>query len=309
MAEDFERVQARLGNISSVKPILGAMRTISLGSWQSALKKQESLQAFEENFRNILALLIPKLPEKRVPKKSRLAVYERMLAQETGEEQPEKLILLVVGSERGLCGGFNNNIMSYAKDRFSHHLAQGTNVELWALGSRIIRMLERGETKLTWSRSMSTTALPAYSLAHELTSHWLNEYEAYRLDKVEVLFNRYKAPGIYTPTIKQMIPPKLTKKAKKRAKPVKGLWPPPIIETDPIGIYIKVIQQMTTMGFYQTLINSAAAEHAARFQLMEEAGQNSDRLVEEMTEILQMYRRQSITQEMQELAAGAGLLS
>jgi len=66
---------------------------------------------------------------------------------------------------------------------------------------------------------------------------------------------------------------------------------------------------MTTMGFYQTLINSAAAEHAARYQLMEEAGQNSDRLVEEMTEILQMYRRQSITQEMQELAAGAGLLS
>ena len=66
---------------------------------------------------------------------------------------------------------------------------------------------------------------------------------------------------------------------------------------------------MTTMTFYQALINSAASEHAARFQLMEEAGQNSDRLIDEMTEMLQMYRRQSITQEMQELAVAAGLLS
>lgn len=305
MAEDFERVGQRLNNISTVKPILGAMRTISLGSWQSALKKQESLLAFDQNFQNILTLLVTKLPKGGFSTEK----PQRMLVQEENSEKPEKIIMIVLGSERGLCGGFNISMSNYALKRFQQLKDEGKQVELWALGTRLIRMLNHRSNGLTYSRPLSTTALPDYALANELTIHWLKMYEAYQLDAVEVLYNRYKGPGSYAQTALRIIPPELKMKTKRSGSVKRPPGPSPIIESDPVGIYIKVIQQMTTMAFYQALINSAASEHAARFQLMEEAGQNSDRLIDEMTEMLQMYRRQSITQEMQELAVAAGLLS
>jgi F0F1-type ATP synthase gamma subunit len=62
------------------------------------------------------------------------------------------------------------------------------------------------------------------------------------------------------------------------------------------------------MQFYMRILEAAAVEHSTRYQLMEEASQNAGRMIEEMTEVTQMYRREAITQEMQELASGAGLL-
>jgi F-type H+-transporting ATPase subunit gamma len=70
-----------------------------------------------------------------------------------------------------------------------------------------------------------------------------------------------------------------------------------------------VIEQIVTIGFYERLLESAAAEHSSRFQLMEDATRNADRLIEEVTQNIQQANKQAITQEMQELAAGAGLTS
>jgi F-type H+-transporting ATPase subunit gamma len=86
------------------------------------------------------------------------------------------------------------------------------------------------------------------------------------------------------------------------------IWPPPIIETDPLGLYARLVEQLTAATLYDCLIDSAVAEHAARFRLMEEASQNAAQLIEELTQSIQAARRQAITREMQELIVGAGLL-
>jgi F-type H+-transporting ATPase subunit gamma len=92
-----------------------------------------------------------------------------------------------------------------------------------------------------------------------------------------------------------------------RVGPTTG-WPPPIVDTDPLSLYATVIQQWTAVQLYNVLLNSSAAEHSTRFQLMESATQNADQLIEELTLVIQTARRQEITEEMAELATGAGLL-
>ncbi|NSW53563.1 MAG: F0F1 ATP synthase subunit gamma [Anaerolineae bacterium] len=301
MAEDFERVAARLNNISSVRPILGALRTISLGSWQSAVRKQASVQAFEDHYREILAMLITDLPGNMLRGKQPPARFEGDLAPLT-----HKGIILIIGSERGLCGGFNSVLLRYAGQTLDHiESSEKPAVEMWVLGSRLYRMMHKAGFSIGWAKGLSTTSLPDYRMAHALTSRWLAMYEGYQIDTVDVVYNRYRGPGFYTPTITRIIPPVLGFDVNGREE---EMFPPPIIETNPVGIYTRVLSQLATMAVYQCLLNSAASEHAARYSLMEEAGQNSERLIDEMTEILQMYRRQTITQEMQELAAGAGLL-
>ncbi|MBN2048053.1 MAG: F0F1 ATP synthase subunit gamma [Anaerolineaceae bacterium] len=306
MAEDFERTQSRLNNISTVQPILGALRTISLGSWQSALKRQKSVDDFESHFQNILGLLLSQWSEHP-------QALARPAVDPNGVYQPSKKVMLIIGTERGLCGSFNQTLIRFAEERYHKLSAAGTDVSLWTLGSRAYRMLIRDDIEPIWAQSLSTTALPDYLLAYELTMQFLKKYESYELDGVEIVYNRYRGVGSYIPTAQSLIPPVVeydpAKVSKTGETSLQELWPPPIIETRPMEIYIQVVEQLTTMSMYKCLLNSAASEHSARYQLMEEANQNSERMISDMTEVLQMYRRQKITQEMQELAVGAGLLS
>jgi F0F1-type ATP synthase gamma subunit len=99
------------------------------------------------------------------------------------------------------------------------------------------------------------------------------------------------------------LPPPLPEK-----RPLTDTWPLPIIETDPVTLYTHIVQQWTAVRFYRLLLQSAKAEQSVRYQLMESAGQNAERLIDELSGVVQAARQQAITREMQALAVGAGLV-
>ena len=81
-----------------------------------------------------------------------------------------------------------------------------------------------------------------------------------------------------------------------------------IIETDPKGIYTQIIQHFIASSFYQALLQSIIAESSSRFRIMEEAQRNAGEIITTLTQEIQSERKRQITREMQELAAGAGLI-
>ncbi|MCK4962614.1 MAG: F0F1 ATP synthase subunit gamma, partial [Anaerolineales bacterium] len=178
MAEGLERAQNRLANIRGVDPLLGALRTISLGSWQAALKRKVAATRYREHLMSLLPSLLPSLrSSKRVLGKKPLSVSQ--------------IAVLVVGSERGLCGRFNKVIAEHTEQYLEKHKTDGIQVDLWALGSRVIRTFKRRQRTLAWSDVLSTTSLPSYRLAHGLVHHWLSSFEGGDLDAVDVLYNVY----------------------------------------------------------------------------------------------------------------------
>jgi len=330
--EELERVQARLDNISTVEPILGALRTISLGSWQAAQKQQAAVQGYAGRLLALLPSLLPHLPDRWGKAGRRSAAMQRyagrLLARApalwryvparwlvTAPAAPARLAVLVVGSERGLCGRFNAAIAEFAGQYLDKQARAGVQFELLALGSRVCRLLESQERPLVWSGQLSATTLPSSRLAFDLTRRWLPRYEAQELDAVDLLYNTYQGAGRYEPTAVRLIPPTLPQRGTAPSG-VTGRggespgepWPPPIVETDPLSLWTRIIEQWAVTNLYGRLLESAAAEHSARYQLMEAAAQNTGRLIEELTLEVQTARRHAITQEMQELAAGAGLV-
>jgi F-type H+-transporting ATPase subunit gamma len=293
-----ENAQARLENIRSVQPILSALHTISLGSWQAALNQRGRVQGYAERLETLLPVVTMHLPpSSRREKRSR-----RVDAVSTEEAQ---IAILVIGSERGLCGRFNAAVV----ERAEAHLAdQEASVKLMALGGRVRRILERHGHQIAWSGTLSITTLPSFDLARTLARDWLASYEAHELDAVDLIYNAYRGLGSYEPTVTRLIPP-----ARPFISPVsrgnRGEEEiPVIIETNPVSLYTRVIEQLTATRLYELLLESASAEHAGRYELMGAATQNTDRLVDELTLAIQTTRQQAITQEMQELAAGAGMI-
>jgi F-type H+-transporting ATPase subunit gamma len=146
-------------------------------------------------------------------------------------------------------------------------------------------------------------ALPSVELAHELTVDWLRRYEARELDTVYVVYNAYRNATLYDSVELRLIPPLLPSLSAGTSS-----WSPPYVDGDPVDLYRRIVRLWMTAEVYRILIDSAAAEHSARYQLMEGATQNAQRLIGELTLALQAARQQAITSEMQDLAAGAGLL-
>lgn len=297
MADNLERTQDRLDNVRSVEPLLGALRTISLGAWQASLNRMTGVEAYEEQFLKVMSYLLPHLPHVKVPAEK-----------ETPDQKQGKRIILVIGSERGLCGGFNAVLSDYV----SNHLeewkqAGGGPLRLWVLGNRAKRILRQAGRIISWSRALPGTSVPDYELAYALTQEWLEAYERREIESLDVISNRYLGAGRYKAELLRLIPPdpgSLTH----QSMDLSEAWPPPIIQTDQVRLYARAIRQMIAFMLYQRLLESIAAEHSARYQLMEEAGKNAERLLEELMVTVQAARRQAITREMQELAVSSNLL-
>lgn len=329
--EQVERASERLENIRSVKPILGGLRTISLGTWQAALTRRSGVQNYARHLEFMLPWLVPHLhtepgiwsraQDYLVPRIARLTGR----ASESGREAPpSRTKVVMIGSERGLCGRFNIAVADQLNRYVSNASTAGATMEVLVLGSRAQRTLERRGFDPIPAGALSMTTLPSLSLAFDLARRWLAAYEERQLDAVDVIYNQYRGTGTYQPTTMRLIPLQLAVDevslrhdvSERRAPGMESrvssttghVVPPPIVDTDPLSLYSTVVEQSTAAALYNVLLNSAAAEHSTRFQLMESATQNADRLIEELTLTIQTARRHAITQEMQELAAGAGLL-
>ena len=295
MTQNFERAKSRLENISSIEPLLGALRTLSMGTWQMALNKISKIRDYEENFDHIIWEILP-------------AIKKSKFNHRKSDEIPTEIadtIFLIVGTERGLCGKFNEILISNALEWIEN---QGkSSFQIWAMGSRLIRKLEQKQINFTWRQPLPASDLTTYHQAYITTQKWLDQFEDHDFNQFFVLYNQLKTGGQYQFSTSQLLPFEINDFYIAQ-KHVTQKWPPPIIETDPKGIYRRIVENYVASSFYLILLRSAAAEHAARFNLMEEAKNNADEIIEDLTQVINSERKRKITQQMQELAAGAGLL-
>jgi len=84
-------------------------------------------------------------------------------------------------------------------------------------------------------------------------------------------------------------------------------WPPPIVEGDPLPIIRQTLEHLAAIKFYELILESITAENAIRYNLLEEAKENTRALIETLTIEIQIQKRQAITQQILEMASSAGL--
>jgi F-type H+-transporting ATPase subunit gamma len=295
MTQNFERSESRLSNIQAIEPLIGALRTMSMGAWQMALNRIAKMNRYEDNYTHILVEILPYIKQESLNKF------------EVSTQNPEiaDTIILIIGTERGLCGKFNEILaekaLSWVKEQhFSSY-------QIWAMGKKMSQKLEQLNTKISWRKPLTSSNLASYQQAYLTTQEWMEQYETYSFNKFIVLYNQLVKGGRHQFSIFNLFPYEIQHSLSSIEQTSKR-WPPYIIETDPAGIYHQIIQHKITSSFYQILLESAAAEHSARFNLMQEAKDNAEEIIDELTRVIHAERRRQITQSMQELAAGAGLL-
>ena len=284
------RAEERLENIESVEPILSALRSVSQASMQAARRRAEGAERYGRELLGLAGWL---------PEPAR--------EQEDGEEEEGEVragtLLIALGSDRGLCGPFNQDVVNALADQLAGVEAEGRRAEVWALGLRLRYPLAELEIRPERGERFAEGSVPDFERAYQLAEGIQAGVRQGWYDRVRLILNRPLRADRTRTQVEQLLPLELEEEDLG-----KDSWPPPIVETDPEGLRERIRRQALEVNLYWYLLRSSAAEHTARFHLLEDAAQNMDRLTEELEMEVQLARQQAITTEMMDLIAAAGLI-
>ncbi len=231
--EDLERIKERLDNIRSVEPILTALRTIAAGTWHAARTRLSAVRLFAEELSSVFRALQEHLPQEE-------------LESPHASEQVRRVGMLVIASERGLCGAFNSTVLEAAERYLVEQRELGRAVEVMTLGARATIHFERRGIAPVWSESLPMTSVLSLAFVQHVQRRLSAAYRAGHYDLVYVIYTPYQVRAALRPQMAQLLPARLEVPPEETIS-----WPPPLIDTDPLLLYRRVLEQWAIVELYR----------------------------------------------------------
>lgn len=214
-------------------------------------------------------------------------------------EPPQRLLLVVLTSDRGLCGAYNQNVLRLAVQFYEEHRAQ--HVELFTIGKKGRDLFARLGAHIRYHFD-APRSVPTYHDAQAYARLILRDFDAIATapdDAVYIAYTQFKNVLTQEARIEPYLPVRL---------PPPGTGQEFVYEPAQQAILEHFLPQALTAELYHYMLESSASEHAARMVAMENASRNAEALVQELTLAYNKARQQLITNELLDIAGGAEAL-
>lgn len=209
----------------------------------------------------------------------------------------DKVLLIVVTSDRGLCGGFNANICKAAERFVRENKAEYSEITLMTIGRKGHEFLKnRQKVAKNYSNIFGTLN---YQTAALLAQEVIEGYLAEEYDKVIILFNAFKSVMTQEITFQQLLPV---------APPARATEEAPsqyIYEPSQGALLDELLPKNIEVQVFKALLESLASEHGARMTAMDSASKNANEMIGKLTLIYNRARQAAITKELMEIISGA----
>ena len=222
------------------------------------------------------------------------------------KEREEKNILIVaLTSNRGLCGGFNNNVIKQVKKLVSEYGA--SNVTVLPVGKKVNDAFKK-EAYLSGDDLPGNTAELWDNLAYEniapFTEHLMASFSDGSYDKILVVYNSFKNAAVQILKSEQLLPIVKTEASQEATSNTDYIFEPSQEE-----IVTDLIPNSLKISFYKAMLDSQASEHGARMTAMHKATDNASDLIKELKLTYNKARQAAITNEILEIVGGAEALN
>ncbi len=203
--------------------------------------------------------------------------------------------LLLITSDRGLCGGYNTNLIRTAES-FMHSRAHQVQISLSFVGRKGGGYFQRRNSE-TADRHLDTWSRLAEELAAELAEKVMRRFLGEESDAVYILYSRFRSAISQVPTVNRLIP-LATGEEEGEEQTTEYLFEPGVEE-----LLATFLPKVIEMGIYQALLEAAASEHAARMTAMDSATTNAGEMINQLTLQMNRARQASITRELLEVVS------
>jgi F-type H+-transporting ATPase subunit gamma len=284
-------LRRRLRSVKNTQQITRAMKMVAAAKLRRAQDRAIAARPYAKALRDVLASVSARVTEARHP------------LLDSREER--RVVLLVVAGDKGLAGAFNANIQRAAIALLAEKKLW-QEVTLLPIGHKAVDFWKRRGRKLTPTTYAGIFARIEYSQAREIASYLADEFVNDRIDAVYSISNEFKSVLAQTVRVVKILP--ITHGEVAVAEAGKTAQIDYIYEPDPATILAALLPRFLQFAIFRILLESAAAEHAARMTAMDSATKNAGELIDTLTLTYNRARQARITKELIEIVSGAAAL-
>jgi len=298
---NLKDLRIRIDSVKSTQKITSAMKMVAAAKLRRAQEQAEAARPYSERMDRMMASLAAGVAEG--------AGGPALLA---GTGKSDTHLIVVISSDRGLCGGFNTNIVREVRRRTDALLAEGKAVKLLCVGRKARDLLRRiyGELIIASFEDVGRRHL-SYAEALEVATKVLDLFDEGEFDVCSVVYNRFQSAISQIVTAQQLIPFGADDNDGAEAEEAAaGAAGDAVYEFEPDEeeILSDLLPRNIAVQIFRALLESAASEHGARMTAMDNATRNAGDMIDGLTLTYNRTRQAVITSELIEIISGAEAL-
>lgn len=285
-------IRSRIDSTKNTQQITRAMKMVSAAKLRRAQNAIVNLRPYATTLLSVLADIA-----------ATQRVTHPLLRSST---ESKKVLLVVLTSDRGLCGAFNSNINKFAERFYRDNKLRYEVIDFLFIGRRASdyfkrRNIQPVDTILNLSKDIS------YSLAAEVANRLMTAFSVGDYDEIRLVYNEFKS-AIQQNVISETLLPVDIAAAATITQGAGGFPPDMLFEPPPMEIIDDLVVKHFNVQVYRCMAESVAAEHGARMTAMENATKNAGEMISSLTLTYNKLRQASITTELTEITSGAEAL-
>ena len=282
-------LKTRINSVKSTQKITSAMKMVAAAKLRRAQDSAERGRPYADRMQQIINSLAAKADPSSAP---------QLLV---GNGQDKTHLLVVMSADRGLCGGFNGAITRQTRTEVARLRGEGKTVKLLMVGRKSADALRRelGDSYIEALEGIQGTSV-AFADAASIGDKVRSGFEAGEFDVCTIIFNKFKSAISQEITLKKLIPAETDDSAAADDQSVSYEYEPEEEE-----LLAAVLPRNISTQIYSALLESSAAELAARMTAMDNATRNAGDLIDRLTLVYNRTRQATITKELIEIISGA----
>lgn len=291
---NLKEVRIRIGSVNSTQQITKAMKMVSASKLRKATDAIVQMRPYADKLRDILSNLTSSL-------ESSTSVFAQ-------EREVNNVLLVVITSNRGLCGGFNSSVIKMTNKVIAERYQAQKNagkLHLICVGKKAQEYYTKLKFNVIGNNNNLFNELN-FANSTLIADQILSGYSEAKWDKVELIYNQFKNAAVQILMTEQLLPlPKATEEKSSK----KSMNNDYILEPTQEYIVNELIPKSLKVTLYKALLDSHASEHGARMTAMDKATENAGELLKALKLSYNQARQAAITNEILEIVSGANALS
>ena len=281
-------IRKRISSVKNTQQITKAMKMVSAAKLRRAQEAAVQARPYAEKMTELL-----KNVSARVASEAHPLLTPR-------EEKKVQLVLFT--SDRGLCGGYNTNMIRAAETFIRQHAGEG-QIQLTLVGRKGADHYRRRGAEIS-ERYVDILYKPADELAGEIAEKQISRFVSGEADAVYIVYSRFRSALSQVPTVEKLLPVTLSQTDDAQAQQQTEYLYEPGVEQ----ILASLLPRITGIAVQRALLEATASEHGARMTAMESASGNAAKMIGSLTLQMNRARQASITRELLEIVGTAEAL-
>jgi F-type H+-transporting ATPase subunit gamma len=290
---NLKAIRIRITSVKSTRQITSAMKMVSAAKLRKAQDKIVRLRPYANKLHDLLVDLSNSLSDSEIEN-----VYGR-------NTKPEKILIVVITSNRGLCGAFNTNVIKEARriisEKYPDQFSKGD-----------LKILTIGKKGNDYFRKQNISMLPdqnnlfldlTFENVSALAEQIMKSFTSLEYDRVELIYNQFKNAAVQYLTNETFLPVEAVQAGIINTPPADYIYEP-----DKEEIVKELIPKSLKIQFYKAVLDSFVAEHGARMTAMHKATDNATTMIRDLTLQYNKARQATITNQILEVVSGAEAL-